>query len=1084
MANVNRTGASGGGQSPKKRNDVGRHYMPSGRYYTIDAKGNKRYFAANDTELNATYFLQKEGMKLDKNKNLVKNNNAGIFDKDAVTKKRFKVKGSKTGRTYIIDKKGIKHYYSADGMEITETHFNKTERKNSPKKVRKNDGNLTLGEKAEHFGKGMLKGITSLFTDENGDFSVKQTLKTVGTAVVVSATATAAVAAGIVSAPVAATILVGIGVVMGGIKIYNGIKAAISAKTNDEAAAAYQQMGEGTTDVGLSLLFKKGISKGLGKAGEIGKITRMTASHAGKGNLRARAEAVIAAEKAMFAIKSKNATTENKAPTNKPAQNNSNGVQAVKNEQGTYDVKIGNEPNRTFSTKEQADAYIKAHNTNQSVPKAVKNEQGTYDVKIGNEPNRTFSTKEQANAYIKRQTTPANQPAQNSSNGVQAVKNEQGTYDVKIGNEPNRTFTTKEQADAYIKRQTTSANQPATKEPVANEQATPKLKGYKNYKKAINEAKTLEEHQNLMDKVQQDGSLSKSKKMKLYKTRSSEVQKLRAKQYVEQQERQIPKLEEQIKATKQQKTDGYSEHASKDVNATKKELADLKETQRQAQRTMEAKVKAEAKARQEKAAIDKQLKEAQAKFNEAQNADLAQMDAKISSLENALEVARNRGKGFRGADKPDLGKVKKLEAQIQKLKSERGMKKAELEKSRQDVETLKQQQIAAKSKLDKLSSEVETASNKVNDLAVKVQNKETALENLAKERRTAGQKIVKAQENMNKAQEKIKALEDEIAKTNKEIAELSKKPQENIVKISKAKSRLLALKTSLNDLKNSSLNIVGGTLNAVKNGLPIAMAANTPEKPVDPMPDEKMVLPVDDEPEKPLETVETQQPEKTMFENAVTDPDNADETPTTDNATTAEDATPTTESQSPEKSSEAGKSDTTQKTDSSKTNAPTQETPEVEKPEEPKPDEGTTPATEVTDGTKIPEGAKIKNRKITGPNSEFSKNKLAIVDGQAYEIDENGNLGSKLAVDRRGILLRNRYYRTDDTIPKNAEVDLRKKVDGVKTLTYEFVDEKGVEHRFTMQEGEDGKYTSGYEIEKVNGKWTRKKTQEHFNVRN
>ena len=1033
MANVNRTGASGGGQSPKK-NGVRKHKMPSGRYYTVDAKGNKRYYAANNTELNATYFLQKEGMKLDKNRNLVKNNNAGIFDKDAVTKKRFKVKGSKTGRTYIIDKKGKKHYYSADGMEITETHFNKTERKNSPKKVRKNDGNLTLGEKAKHFGKGMLRGITSLFTDENGDFSVKQTLKTVGTAVIVTAAASAVVAAGIVSAPVMAIGLVGTGVVMGGIKIYNGIKAANSAKTNDEAAAAYQQMGEGTTDVGLSLLFKKGISKGMGKAGEIGKITRMTASHAGKGNLRARADAVIAAEKAMFGIKSKNATTENKAPANQPAQNNSNGVQAVKNEQGTYDVKIGNEPNRTFTTKEQADAYIKAHNTNQSVPKAVKNEQGTYDVKIGNEPNRTF--------------------------------------------------TTKEQADAYIKRQTTSANQPATKEPVANEQATPKLKGYKNYKKAINEAKTLEEHQNLMDKVQQDGSLSKSKKMKLYKTRSSEVQKLRAKQYVEQQERQIPKLEEQIKATKQQKTDGYSEHASKDVNATKKELVDLKETQRQAQRTMEAKVKAEANARQEKAAIDKQLKEAQAKFNEAQNADLAQMDAKISSLENALEVARNRGKGFRGADKPDLGKVKKLEAQIQKLKSERGMKKAELEKSRQDVETLKQQQIAAKSKLDKLSSEVETASNKVNDLAVKVQNKETALENLAKERRTAGQKIVKAQENMNKAQEKIKALEDEIAKTNKEIAELSKKPQENIVKISKAKSRLLALKTSLNDLKNSSLNIVGGTLNAVKNGLPIAMAANTPEKPVDLMPDEKMVLPVDDEPEKPLETVETQQPEKTMFENAVTDPDNADETPATDNTTAAQDTTPTTESQSPEKSSETGKSDTTQKTDSSKTNAPTQETPEIEKPEEPKPDEGTTPATEVTDGTKIPEGAKIKNRKITGPNSEFSKNKLAIVDGQAYEIDENGNLGSKLAVDRRGILLRNRYYRTDDTIPKNAEVDLRKKVDGVKTLTYEFVDEKGVEHRFTMQEGEDGKYTSGYEIEKVNGKWTRKKTQEHFNVRN
>ena len=98
-------------------------------------------------------------------------------------------------------------------MEITETHFNKTERKNSPKKVRKNDGNLTLGEKAKHFGKGMLRGITSLFTDENGDFSVKQTLKTVGTAVIVTAAASAVVAAGIVSAPVMAIGLVGTGVV-------------------------------------------------------------------------------------------------------------------------------------------------------------------------------------------------------------------------------------------------------------------------------------------------------------------------------------------------------------------------------------------------------------------------------------------------------------------------------------------------------------------------------------------------------------------------------------------------------------------------------------------------------------------------------------------------------------------------------------------------------------------------------------------------------------------------------------------------------------------------------------------------------
>lgn len=132
------------------------------------------------------------------------------------------------------------------------------------------DGNLTLKEK----GKALLEGgknfFKSMVCDEDGNFSLKQTAKTVVTIGAVAGATAAVVAAGIVSAPVAAAVLVAGGVAIGVSQIAKGAIDAADAKTDVEAKEAYANIGEGATLTAISLLPAKAAFKGAkGKGGTV-----------------------------------------------------------------------------------------------------------------------------------------------------------------------------------------------------------------------------------------------------------------------------------------------------------------------------------------------------------------------------------------------------------------------------------------------------------------------------------------------------------------------------------------------------------------------------------------------------------------------------------------------------------------------------------------------------------------------------------------------------------------------------------------------------------------------------------------------
>ena len=108
----------------------------------------------------------------------------------------------------------------------------------------KDDGKISFWSKLKNIGKGALKAVTGLFCDENG-LSLKRTLATVGMIV----------GGGIIIAltgPVGAAVLTGIGATLGAGTIINGAVKASGAKTDAEAAAAWQEIGGGALEVGLS----------------------------------------------------------------------------------------------------------------------------------------------------------------------------------------------------------------------------------------------------------------------------------------------------------------------------------------------------------------------------------------------------------------------------------------------------------------------------------------------------------------------------------------------------------------------------------------------------------------------------------------------------------------------------------------------------------------------------------------------------------------------------------------------------------------------------------------------------------------
>ena len=137
------------------------------------------------------------------------------------------------------------------------------------------DGKISGWSKLKNFGKGCLKFITGMFTDENGDFSIWQTAKTV--AILSAAVAVSIASYGTAAAPALAAAGVALGVTTGGYRVVKGAINAANAKTDAEAEAAWQDMGLGATTIGVSVAGAKGAMSSVKGASYQGNCLQATA---------------------------------------------------------------------------------------------------------------------------------------------------------------------------------------------------------------------------------------------------------------------------------------------------------------------------------------------------------------------------------------------------------------------------------------------------------------------------------------------------------------------------------------------------------------------------------------------------------------------------------------------------------------------------------------------------------------------------------------------------------------------------------------------------------------------------------------
>ena len=140
----------------------------------------------------------------------------------------------------------------------------------------KDDGKLgffeTIGSAISGAVKGVVNGVKGLFCDENGNFSLGQTLK--------SAVTAAACFIPVVG-PVIGGALCATGVVKGAVGIAQGVSAAASATTDAEAKAAIESIGGNALSTGLSVA---GVKASVGAiAGTAKTLTGTSAFSSAKG---------------------------------------------------------------------------------------------------------------------------------------------------------------------------------------------------------------------------------------------------------------------------------------------------------------------------------------------------------------------------------------------------------------------------------------------------------------------------------------------------------------------------------------------------------------------------------------------------------------------------------------------------------------------------------------------------------------------------------------------------------------------------------------------------------------------------------
>ena len=123
-------------------------------------------------------------------------------------------------------------------------------------KYEADDGKISFGKKVKNFVKGIGKFFTGMFTDENGKFSLKKTLKTAALAVGIGAVC-------VLTAGTAVPALIAAGgVVASGVGVVKGAVRAANATTDAEAEAAWQSIGSSTTALGLSVVGARAVAKG------------------------------------------------------------------------------------------------------------------------------------------------------------------------------------------------------------------------------------------------------------------------------------------------------------------------------------------------------------------------------------------------------------------------------------------------------------------------------------------------------------------------------------------------------------------------------------------------------------------------------------------------------------------------------------------------------------------------------------------------------------------------------------------------------------------------------------------------------
>lgn len=118
------------------------------------------------------------------------------------------------------------------------------------------DGKISFKSKLKNFGKGLISPITNIIKHP------------IASAAGLGVAALLSFATGGAILPV----FIGIGVVAGVFNIGKGIYKQATAKTDAQAESAWRDIGSGTSDIGLSVLFSKGALKGSGHAPEGGFI--------------------------------------------------------------------------------------------------------------------------------------------------------------------------------------------------------------------------------------------------------------------------------------------------------------------------------------------------------------------------------------------------------------------------------------------------------------------------------------------------------------------------------------------------------------------------------------------------------------------------------------------------------------------------------------------------------------------------------------------------------------------------------------------------------------------------------------------